>query len=883
MSDDVRTTDVFKNGSTWIRADFHLHTRKDQEFKYPGDENYFVAEYVNRLKSAGIGIGVIANHNKFDMDEFKALRKNAKRENIGLLPGVELSVNDGENGIHTIIVFSDEWIANGTNYIQQFLTTAFHGKTPKEYEHENGRTEDSFLVTVKKLESFHKNFFLVMAHVEDQSGFWSAMGGGRIEELGKKEEFRRHVLAFQKVRTHDSPTGKPCRTKVQHWLKERYPAEVEGSDCKSLDEVGKGSPCYIKIGDFSFDAVKYSLKDFVNRVADKIPHYTHSHIKSISFEGGTLDGQTIHLSPELNTLIGIRGSGKSSIIEALRYVLGISFGEKALDTSYKSKLVSYTLGSGGKAIVRAVDKYGTEYTIQRILNEQADVYVDGVLQPGISVRETIINKPVYFGQKDLSSSGEGFEKDLVEKLIGNQLEPIRQSIEEQKRKLRDVIEALTNIKATEEKVKEYQDRKKNAEFQLAIFQRHGMEERLQKQLDFDSDMRICNQTSDIAAEFLKDLRDVVNRHEDLLKNQLHYKSKQNEVFFNEYFGIYNKFIAVFDQVAGNLRTGQIELDALKSKTMHFASIKESMKEEFARIERQLADELKAAGAETIKPEEYRQISKTLETTKMLLVNGEKQIAQAEKSKEIVLLELSKLNQLWHEEYKTIIAILDKVNANHSALQIKCGFKGNKESFKQYMQAVMRGSNIRESKLQTIADDYADFGAIYKELKKVSSDIGTTGPVFEKYFAENLKDFLTWQVPNSFIIEYHGKQLKDHSLGQRASALILFVLSQQDNDVFIIDQPEDDLDNQTIYQDVIKLVCELKHKTQFVFATHNANFPVLGDAEQVIACEFADNKEAVSVRSIDAADMQEKIIAIMEGGKEAFAKRKEIYELWTQRN
>ena len=98
MSDDVRTTDVFKNGSTWIRADFHLHTRKDQEFKYPGDENYFVAEYVNRLKSAGIGIGVIANHNKFDMDEFKALRKNAKRENIGLLPGVELSVNDGENG-----------------------------------------------------------------------------------------------------------------------------------------------------------------------------------------------------------------------------------------------------------------------------------------------------------------------------------------------------------------------------------------------------------------------------------------------------------------------------------------------------------------------------------------------------------------------------------------------------------------------------------------------------------------------------------------------------------------------------------------------------------------------------------------------------------------
>ena len=45
-----------------------------------------------------------------------------------------------------------------------------------------------------------------------------------------------------------------------------------------------------------------------------------------------------------------------------------------------------------------------------------DVYIDGILQPGISIRETIIYKPIYFGQKDLSATGEGFEKDLVEKM-----------------------------------------------------------------------------------------------------------------------------------------------------------------------------------------------------------------------------------------------------------------------------------------------------------------------------------------------------------------------------------------------------------------------------------------------------------------------------------
>ncbi len=63
--------------------------------------------------------------------------------------------------------------------------------------------------------------------------------------------------------------------------------------------------------------------------------------------------------------------------------------------------------------------------------------------------------------------------------------------------------------------------------------------------------------------------------------------------------------------------------------------------------------------------------------------------------------------------------------------------------------------------------------------------------------QNLVEFVTCQVPNRFVIRYRGKELKHHSLGQRASALLLYVLSQRQNDVIIIDQPEDDLDNQTI--------------------------------------------------------------------------------------
>nr|MBF4290728.1 histidinol-phosphatase [Vibrio anguillarum] len=113
--------------------------------------------------------------------------------------------------------------------------------------------------------------------------------------------------------------------------------------------------------------------------------------------------------------------------------------------------------------------------------------------------------------------------------------------------------------------------------------------------------------------------------------------------------------------------------------------------------------------------------------------------------------------------------------------------------------------------------------------------------------------------------------------------MLFVLSQQENDVVIIDQPEDDLDNQTIYDDVIKLIRDLKPSTQFIFATHNANIPVLGDAEQVIACEYQDDHIALVNGSIDCADVQQRIVSIMEGGAEAFEKRKQVYEAWKPKN
>lgn len=319
---------LFEHGARWVRADFHLHTRADKEFRYDGDADRFVASYVEALEANGTSLAVITNHNKFDLEEFKALRRKARKAGIGVLPGVELSVKDGANGVHTLVVFSEAWLADGQDYINQFLGVAFAGKVPAQYEQENGRSNDDLIETLRKLETYNRDFFIIFAHVEANSGLWKELSGGRMGELAAEPLIRKYVLGFQKVRTHDKQDG-VCRTKVKSWWGHQYPAEVEGSDAKEISEIGKGKKVYLKLGDVGFDAVKFALTDHTFRVAPDIPSIGHSHINAIRFEGGLLDGRRVTFSPHLNCLIGIQGSGKSSILESVRYALDIPFGENA--------------------------------------------------------------------------------------------------------------------------------------------------------------------------------------------------------------------------------------------------------------------------------------------------------------------------------------------------------------------------------------------------------------------------------------------------------------------------------------------------------------------------------------------------------------------------
>lgn len=128
----------------------------------------------------------------------------------------------------------------------------------------------------------------------------------------------------------------------------------------------------------------------------------------------------------------------------------------------------------------------------------------------------------------------------------------------------------------------------------------------------------------------------------------------------------------------------------------------------------------------------------------------------------------------------------------------------------------------------------------------------------------------------------NKELSKLSPGQRCSAILPIILLTGNNPL-IIDQPEDNLDNRLIRQVIVNVLASIKLKRQVIIATHNANLPVLGDAEQIIALRAIEDDmcEFEAVGSLDNGEVVKNITEIMEGGREAFQFRQTIYQSYWQ--
>ena len=865
----------FPRGAEWVRVDFHLHTKADKEFKYSGEDDRYNGAYVDALVAADIRLGVITNHNKFDFEEFKSLRATARKKKFGLLPGVELSVNDGANGIHTLIVFSDAWLANGQDHINPFLTIAFEGKTPAQYEQENGRSSLSLLNTIKKLEGYHRDFFLVFAHVEQSSGLWVELDGGRLTDVGENEFFRQRTLGFQKVRTHDGAgKGKPCRVLVQQWLKSWYPAEVEGSDPKAIDEIGKGNPCYLKLGELSFEATKFAMFDHAHRVRSTLPEPRQAVLLGqVRFDGGALDGLAVPFSPSLNCLIGPRGNGKSAVIECLRHALGFPEGA---DDRYKSGLVERMLSPAGKVVVEAVDEFGREVRVERERSGKPSVYLDGVyrdISPG-----SVLKDILYFGQKDLSARSESFDESFLDKLLADRLDPKPQ---EEAALIEGVRQAAKQLKETleaTEKIAALQKEKNELEVQLQVFTDKGVDKKLADMTLFDGDRQAIVSWQQALKELGTNLKEAADWDEaDAAFPVL--KSKRTEGIAADLASAKATSEEAKASAEAALQALRDTLKVVGEALQKLIPVQDEMKQEVAELQKTLNEPQLDLELFRTKKNRFDQLVK-------LLAAGAQRAKTEQTARDLLGAAVNRLHDFWRERFTEREAEVRRLEAElPPEIRLQTAFKGKRRAFGEFLRSKFRGSGLQAATYDSLEDAFTDGRGLYQSRAElVTKGLSENAAIkVQSTLLDHLADFLTFRTPDETAVLFNGKLLGEYSLGQRATVILHILMHLRRYPLILIDQPEDDLDNETLYSHFIHQLLDRKELTQFIFASHNPNIPVLGDAEQAIVCRKEGEKFSFDHGSIDDKDIQQRIVTVMEGGEDAFRRRKEIYQLWKSSN
>ena len=123
---------------------------------------------------------------------------------------------------------------------------------------------------------------------------------------------------------------------------------------------------------------------------------------------------------------------------------------------------------------------------------------------------------------------------------------------------------------------------------------------------------------------------------------------------------------------------------------------------------------------------------------------------------------------------------------------------------------------------------------------------------------------------------HFKSIVSASAGQKTTAVLTFILSQGKLPL-LLDQPEDDLDNRLVCDLIVEKIKKIKNHRQIIVITHNANIPVIGDAEYIVSMDSSSRYLKVhSGGMLENKDVKTEICEIMEGGEDAFKLRAERY-------
>lgn len=850
----------------------------------------YTRELVKKAAELEISVLAVTDHN--NVDGIDPIRQEAVDYGIHVFPGFEISSSEG---IHVLCLYPPETEgAQLGRFLGEFGIRTTGPSTVL--------ASWSFVQILQCVRD--QGGIAIAAHVTNENGLFRVLTGEPRIRAWQDE----NLLAIQipgAVKDLPDEIRPIVENRDPNYRRARPAGEnlavavINARDVTKPEDLEHPSAtCWIKMSEVSIEGLRQAFLDPESRIrlAGETSSERHTELVAMAWESGFLDGAAIHFNENLNVLIGGRGTGKSTVIESIRCVLGLDpLGEDARKTH--EGIVRNVLRSGTKItlLVRSPYPAEKEYLIERtipnppVVRDREGNLLD--LSPG-----EIIPRVEVYGQHEISELTKSPEKltRLLERFMERDPDLARRKIEI-RRGLERSRKELLRVEEDLKEVNESLAALPGLEETLRRFQEAGLEERLKEQSLLVREEGVLKVSADRLKPYrglLEDLRRVLPIDRAFVSPKALEELPGKEILA-ELDGVLFELERELMDIAKRLEKAlDSAADGLATVRSRWEGRAKDVRAEYERILREL-QKSKVDGEEFIR---LRRQIEELRPLRERLPNLQELKRRHEEERRSLLVEWEDVKA---EEFRELERAARKVSRKLAGrVRVQVRFAGNRIPLFDFLRNEI-GGRLSE----TIERLYAQEDLSLKEL----AEICRAGPdaLTEKYGipstqAERIAQLTpeaimrleeldlppTTQIELNLAPEGQPEQwqrLEELSTGQKATAVLLLLLLESDAPL-VIDQPEDDLDNRFITEGVVPKMREEKRRRQFVFATHNANIPVLGDAELIVG--LAASGEAVTagkaripqehLGSIDARPVRELVEEVLEGGRAAFEVRRLKY-------
>jgi ABC-type lipoprotein export system ATPase subunit len=847
------------------------------------------------------------------VEQNRSVAKELKREPLAIFPGFEVDI-----GYHVLCLFKPAKKQRDIQRLNMILSKLglaeherFRAGVPLQLRRDGRTLSLKELIDVVQ----HHDGIVIAAHADQSDGI--------LDSPNNMADYQIPQLLAIEVTTYPLPPGIRSILKGtnREWSRRgRQPAYVQSSDAKSLKVDEEGKPLanslgyrstWVKASKPSIAALRQAFLDGPSRLriqkARPSDEQTHPRIVFLKCRGlSFLADQDVYFSPNLNTIIGGRGTGKSTLMELLRFAFARdTVGQFSAPIKAKFERLRETF-TGEAEIQIGWESVSGQVDVISLRPDGTHQIVQGEV---VDIAAYLKQIPIqFYSQQQLSDltnvGGESSLLSMLDEACNAELQALKAREKNLRAEIVQVFAAsdqLTELRKSEKEVaqqllelnRQWQARRE-IQAEALLFQRTEAARQY-----FEKSRAQCAEDVDAIVELAEKLAQPGGLNDGKIETW------PRSEWFNDYTesakALRQRYSEQLATLASALRKDVAELEQLQGGW-------ESVSAELAGIKDGFMQACQDRGLQPQDVARLQEIDKTRQVKQATLEQLQKQIEALAPGVEKLPTRLDELHALWAEQLavrkRTASEITQKANGS---IKILIQPMANEAEFQAVWDGLAPDGRARIGRVWTrigtvLFEDFhnhvaANQPAAYSpwlHIKTVLSEaIPLPAEVMElsgdirKHLVEQKErwraarlhriedqvDLELYRADGTLVGSIQNRALSE---GQRNTAVLKLLLAQGDGPI-VIDQPEDELDSNFIYHELVPLLRQVKNRRQLILATHNANLPVNADTDLVYALEVIKGRgERLAVGGLDQTDTANAVLNIMEGSAEAFKRRLDKY-------